>query len=248
MKTLIAIPARYASTRLPGKPLISIAGTTLIERVYRQCEKVKGVSSVVVATDHEGIFDEVVSFGGVAMMTKRSHRSGSERVAEVARKNRAELVINVQGDEPLLEPRAIQILVDGMKRDSQIGIGTLANPITDKSDFLDPNVVKVVLDSNNWALYFSRASIPYPRDNPKSVPNPAYRHVGIYGYLNDCLQRWVRLPPTRLEKLEKLEQLRALENGFKIKVFLTKYEAIGVDVASDVKKVERILAKRSRAR
>lgn len=248
MKTLIVIPARYASTRLPGKPLISIAGKTLIERVYRQCEKVRGISSVVVATDHEGIFDEVISFGGEAMMTRRSHRSGTERVAEVARKERAGLVINVQGDEPLLDPRAIETLADGMKRNSRIGIGTLANPISNKSDFLDPNVVKVALDRDNWALYFSRASIPYPRDNPRSVPKSAYRHVGIYGYRNDLLQRWVRLPPTRLEKLEKLEQLRALENGLKIKVFLTKYEAIGVDVPSDVKKVERILAKRARAR
>ena len=248
MNTLIVIPARYASTRLPGKPLVSIAGKTLIERVVRQCEKVRGVSSVIVATDHDGIYDEVISFGGEAMMTKHSHRSGTERVAEAARKRRAELIINVQGDEPLLEPRAIELLVEGMKHDRRIGIGTLANPIRRKPDYLDPNIVKVVLDRQNWALYFSRAPIPYPRDHPRSLPAPAYRHVGIYGYRNDCLQKWVRLPPTRLEKLEQLEQLRALEHGLKIRVFLTKYEAIGVDMPSDVKKVETILAKRSRAR
>ncbi len=248
MKTLIVIPARYASTRLPGKPLVSIAGMTLIERVVRQCEKVRGVSSVVVATDHDSIYDEVISFGGEAMMTKRSHRSGTERAAEVARKKRASLVINVQGDEPLLEPRAIELLVDGMKRDRRIGIGTLANPITNKSDYLDPNVVKVVLDRQNGALYFSRAPVPYPRGAPRGFPSTAYRHVGIYGYRNEILQKWIRLPPSRLERLEKLEQLRALENGLKIKVFLTKYEAIGVDVPSDVKKVETILAKRRRSR
>ena len=248
MKTLIVIPARHASTRLPGKPLVEIAGRTLIERVVRQCEKVRGVSSVVVATDHAGIFDEVISFGGEAMMTKRSHRSGTERVAEVARRKRADLVINVQGDEPLLDPRAIEILAAGMKRDRRIGIGTLANPIQDKADYRDPNVVKVVLDRENRALYFSRSPIPCPRDRPGSLPAPAYRHVGIYGYRNEALQKWVRLRPTPLEKLERLEQLRALESGFTIKVFLTKYEAIGVDVPADIKKVERILAKRSRAR
>lgn len=248
VKTLIVIPARHASTRLPGKPLVEIAGMTLIERVVRQCQKVRGVSSVIVATDHEDIFDEVVCFGGEAVMTRRSHRTGTERVAEVARKRRADLVINVQGDEPLLEPQAIRLLIDGMKKDRSAGIGTLANPIRRRADFLDPNVVKVVLDREGWALYFSRSPIPFHRDQPHGLPAPACRHVGIYGYRNETLQKWVRLAPTRLEKLEKLEQLRALENGLKIKVFLTPYQAIGVDVPADVKKVERILANRRRAR
>jgi len=245
MDTIIVIPARHASSRLPGKPLVQIAGQTLIERVYRRCERVRGVSAVVVATDHADIFDEVTSFGGEAMMTKRSHRSGTERVAEVARRRRARLVINVQGDEPLLDPRAIELLIRGMKRDRRVDVGTLANPIRQTADFSDPNVVKVVLDRQNRALYFSRSPIPHPRERPRSLPHPAYRHVGIYGYRSDALQKWVRLPPTRLEKLEKLEQLRALENGFTIKVFLTNYQAIGVDVPSDIKKVERVLAKRS---
>jgi 3-deoxy-manno-octulosonate cytidylyltransferase (CMP-KDO synthetase) len=248
MNTLIVIPARHASSRLPGKPLIELAGKTLIERVYRQCAKVKGVSSVLVATDHDGIFEEVASFGGEVLMTKKSHRSGTERVAEAARKKRANLVINVQGDEPLLDPRAIEKLIKGMQRDDAAQIATLASPITEKSDFLDPNVVKTVLDEDGWALYFSRSPIPYWREDPTRVPRPVFRHIGIYGYRNEALQKWVRMAPTRLEKLEKLEQLRALENGLKIKVFLTNYVAIGVDTPSDVKKVERILAKRSRAR
>jgi 3-deoxy-manno-octulosonate cytidylyltransferase (CMP-KDO synthetase) len=203
---------------------------------------------VVVATDHEGIFNEVVSFGGEAMMTKRSHRSGTDRVAEVARKKKADLVVNVQGDEPLLEPRAIELLLKGMKKDRSLEIGTLAKPIEKKEDYRDPNVVKVVLDHEGGALYFSRASIPHLRGKKRGIPFPACRHVGIYGYRSDILQKWVKMKPSRLEKIERLEQLRALENGLRIKVFLTRYEAIGVDVPADVKKVERILAKSSRSR
>ena len=246
MRTMIVIPARYGSTRFPGKPLVRIAGRTLIEWVYRQCNRVRGVDSIVVATDDERILEEVVAFGGEAMMTRRSHGSGSERAAEVARRKKAGLIINVQGDEPLLEPKAIEQLIQGMRKDKRIGIGTLANPIRNKDDFFDPNVVKVTLDHRGCALYFSRAAIPFLRDrrSKNSFPAPAFRHVGIYGYRNAVLQKWVRMKPTRLERMEKLEQLRALENGLEIKVFLTDYEAIGVDVPSDMKKVERILAKR----
>jgi 3-deoxy-manno-octulosonate cytidylyltransferase (CMP-KDO synthetase) len=244
MRTLIVIPARNASTRFPGKPLALIAGRTLIERVYSQCVKVRGASAVVVATDHAGIRDEVASFGGQVMMTRRDHRSGTDRVAEVARKIRADLVVNVQGDEPLLQPRAIEFLIDGMKHVPGAGMGTLANPIREKGDFFDPNVVKVVVDSAGRALYFSRAPIPHDRSRPRACAPGALRHVGIYAYRASVLQRLVRLAPSRLERLEKLEQLRALENGVSIQVFLTHYDAVGVDVPADVRKVERLLAKR----
>ncbi|MBV9462757.1 MAG: 3-deoxy-manno-octulosonate cytidylyltransferase [Verrucomicrobiae bacterium] len=250
MKALVVIPARYASTRFPGKPLALISGRSLIERVYERCLKAKGVSDVIVATDHARIVAEVERFGGHAVMTNPAHRSGTDRVAEVARRKRASLVVNVQGDEPLIPSQAITGLIEGMI-ESGAEVGTLAHPIESRNEFLDPNVVKVVLDRRGFALYFSRAPIPMDRDGKTSrrwVPVPAYRHIGVYAYRAATLQKWVVWRRTTLERLEALEQLRALENGVQIRVFLTRYRAIGVDVPSDVEKVERLLAKARRGR
>jgi 3-deoxy-manno-octulosonate cytidylyltransferase (CMP-KDO synthetase) len=242
---LIVIPARFASTRFPGKPLIKIAGVSLIERVYRICSKIPGKPLVVVATDEKRIFDHVKSFEGRVVMTRKNHPSGTDRVAEVAKKFKSKVVINVQGDEPLLDPRVIHLLAKTMLRDRSIQMGTLAHALTEVADYKDENVVKVVIAKNGDALYFSRSSIPHFRGirNPRSEIRHAMRHVGIYAYRRDFLMKYVRWPQSSLEKREKLEQLRALENGVKIRVLKTNYHAIGVDVPADVKKVERLLRK-----
>ncbi len=240
-KLLIVVPARYASTRFPGKPLALIAGRSLIERVYRNCACVRE-AKVVVATDDHRIEKHVRGFGGDVMMTSKRHPSGTDRAAEVARRYRCDVVINVQGDEPLLPPSVIRKLAEVMKRRSALQMATLCHEISSPRDRSDPNVVKVVMNHEGDALYFSRASIPFGRD---ASPVKAFRHIGIYAYRRRFLLDYVRWPQSALEKVEKLEQLRALERGVKIRVLKTKYEAIGVDVPADVGKVERIL-KRSK--
>ncbi len=239
MKLLIVIPARYGSTRFPGKPLVCIGGISLIERVYRNCSGVKN-AQVVVATDDRRIESHVREFGGEAMMTSKHHPSGTDRAAEVARRHACDVVINVQGDEPLLPASVIRRIADVMLREKKLEMATLAHPITRSQDYQDPNVVKVVLDRDSDALYFSRSPIPHLWDAWHSMLG-VYRHVGIYAYQRSFLLHYVKWPQSLLEKAEKLEQLRALDRGIKIHVLKTTYEAIGVDVPSDVKKVERIL-------
>jgi 3-deoxy-manno-octulosonate cytidylyltransferase (CMP-KDO synthetase) len=243
MKLLIVIPARFGSTRFPGKPLASIAGVSLIERVHRNCSRVKG-AKVVVATDDRRIAAHVRAFGGEAMMTSRRHPSGTDRAAEVARRHACEVVINVQGDEPLLPPAVIRQLAAAM-RDPGIEMATLCHGITSQKDYMDPNVVKLVTDRAGNALYFSRSPIPHIRDRGRAPlrPGQAFRHLGIYAYRRRFLLHYVKWPQSPLEKAEKLEQLRALERGVRIHVLKTNYKAIGVDVPSDVKKVEKLLKK-----
>jgi 3-deoxy-manno-octulosonate cytidylyltransferase (CMP-KDO synthetase) len=245
---LIVIPARFGSTRFLGKPLVKIAGISLIQRVYRICSRISGKPLVVVATDDKRILNHVKSFEGRAVMTRQNHPSGTDRVAEVAKKFKSKVVINVQGDEPLLDPRVIGALAKTMLKDKKLSMATLAHAISSSDDYKDPNVVKVVVDKNGDALYFSRAEIPHLRgiQNPRSaIRNSTLRHVGIYAYRKDFLMKYVRWPQSSLEKLEKLEQLRALENGVKVRVLKTPYHAIGVDVPADVKKVEKILSRSS---
>jgi len=243
MKLLIVIPARYASTRFPGKPLALIAGRSLVERVYRNCAKVRN-AKVIVATDDTRILKHVRAFGGEAMMTSERHPSGTDRAAEVARRHACEVVINVQGDEPLLLASVVRKIADAMFREKKLEMATLAHPIKKTQDYQDPNVVKVVLDHNGDALYFSRAPIPFFRGSRTQDPGSSHRHIGIYAYRRSFLLRYVKWPQSFLEKAEKLEQLRALERGVKIRVLKTSYEAIGVDVPSDVRKVERLLKRR----
>ncbi len=238
-RVLIVIPARYGSTRFLGKPLALIAGVSLIERVYRLCCQVGRVSRVIVATDDSRIERHVLKFGGQVMMTRRDHPSGTDRVAEVARHHSCSMVINVQGDEPLLDPRVIRKLINTMRRNPSIPVATLCHATASENESRDLNIVKVVVGCDGNALYFSRAPIPYHYRTRSSFC--MRRHIGIYAYRRRFLLKYVRWPQTPLEKVEGLEQLRALERGVRIRVLETSYHALGVDVPEDVAKVEEVL-------
>ncbi len=246
MQIAAVIPARYASTRFPGKPLIKILGKTMIERVCEQVSRCQTVNRVIVATDDARILQAVEAFGGEAWMTRADHASGTDRLAEVAESLRVDLVVNVQGDEPLIAPSMIDAAVTPLLEDATLPMGTLKTPVREWREFRDPNVVKVVTDEVGDALYFSRAPIPFPRDEwpeqgePASQPK-AYRHIGLYVYRRDFLLQFAALPQSPLEILEKLEQLRALENGYRIRVVETEETSIGVDTPEDVVLVERLL-------
>jgi 3-deoxy-manno-octulosonate cytidylyltransferase (CMP-KDO synthetase) len=242
---LIVIPARYGSSRFPGKPLALIAGVSLIERVYRLCTQVKVCTEVVVATDDERIRRHVRDFGGEVMMTRSDHPSGTDRVAEVARRFRASLIINVQGDEPLLDPRVIGRLIRTMRRQPGIPMATLCHAIRDEDEYRDSNAVKVVMGQAGNALYFSRAPIPWLRTKKFGDPGTEgiFRHIGIYGFRREFLFQYVQWPQSFLEKAEQLEQLRAVERGVAIHVLKTEYRPIGVDVPADVARVEKVLRK-----
>ena len=248
MKIVGIIPARYASTRFPGKPLALIAGKPLIQRVVEQCQKAKSLSDVIVATDDERIFSAAKKFCHVEM-TASNHPSGSDRIAEVASKIECDAIVNIQGDEPMIDPKVIDA-VTGALADCEIS--TAATRIADAADLLNPNVVKVVLDAFGHALYFSRRTIPYVREAAGSSTGEQLaafaflKHLGIYGYQRGTLLRLVKFPVSPLENAEKLEQLRALENGIKIAVVKVDYDSIGVDTPEDVKRVETILTDRLR--
>ena len=232
METAVAIiPARYGSTRLPGKALIDIEGKPLIRRVYERVSGASLVSRVVVATDDPRIARAIISFGGEAVMTSPWHKSGTDRVAEAALKTGGEIIVNVQGDEPLIDPRLIDRVIEKILEDEEISCSTAASPISDEAVYRDPNAVKVVLDSKGRALYFSRSSIPFYRDRGFGG---AYLHVGIYCFRREFLSIYTSLEPTPLEQAEKLEQLRILEHGFSIGVVITDYVSIGVDTSEDM--------------
>ena len=254
--TVIAvIPARYASTRFPGKALALIGGKTMIARVLERVGRARGISRVLVATDDERIARAVREAGGEAVMTRAEHSSGTERMAEVAETHIAPLYLNVQGDEPLVEPAALEDLIGAINalggRESSPGAGTLATPLRDVFDATDPRVVKVVTDLAGNALYFSRAPIPHTRDadatgtfRPAGKQRPAmWKHLGVYLYRRDVLLAFPKLPPGRLERLEQLEQLRLLENGYRIHVVETPHDTVSVDSPSDVARVEALLNK-----
>jgi 3-deoxy-manno-octulosonate cytidylyltransferase (CMP-KDO synthetase) len=242
MKTVAIIPARYASTRFPGKPLTKIGGVTMIERVYKQASLAKSLTGVMVATDDQRIFDAVTAFGGSVVMTRDDHRSGTDRLAEVAQRfEDIEVIVNVQGDEPLIDPHTIDSAVKPLLAEPGVQMSTIAAPITDPAEVNSPDVVKVVLDTNGFALYFSRATIPHYRDAAPGAERASFAHVGMYVYRRECLLRLATLPATPLEQAECLEQLRALENGIRIKVVTGKYRSIAVDRPADVANVERAL-------
>jgi len=243
MKVIGVIPARYHSKRFPGKVLVDILGKPLIQRVYEQARKAKLLGEVIVATDNDEILNVVKNFGGKAVMTSSDCRSGSDRLAEVAIGLDADIIVNIQGDEPLISPEVISDVAQELMKDKTISMATAARKITTREELTNPNVVKVVVDKNGFALYFSRAQIPYishvaERENVGLV---AHKHIGIYSYRREFLLNFGRMEQGPLEKVEDLEQLRALENGYKIKVVITEWDSIGVDTKEDLKKVVEIL-------
>ena len=242
-KVIVVIPARYGSTRLAGKPLISLAGRPMIQRVYEQAKMAQRVDRVIVATDDERIVEAVAGFGGEACMTRTEHRTGTERIAEVAAREEGEVFVNVQGDEPLLDPAAIDTAVDALLEEPQASISTVATPIKTPDDIMDPNVVKTVLDFDGNALYFSRAPIPWVRDTASKIQVRHLKHLGLYVFQREALLEYATLPQGELEKIEQLEQLRCLENGWKIRVAEVEHDAVSVDVPEDVARVEKLLQK-----
>ena len=241
MKTLGIIPSRYASTRFPGKPLIDIGGKTMIQRVYEQTKKASSLSEVIVATDDVRIFDHINSFGGKVIMTANSHESGTDRCAEVLSKidGSFDVVINIQGDEPFINPEQINQLSSCFE-DPKTDIATLIKKIDSVEDLLNPNRPKVDIDENSFAKMFSRNAIPEMLNVDKEEwisKQPYYKHIGIYGYRTKVLIEISKLSPSPLEIKERLEQLRWLEGGYKIKVATTTFEAVAIDTPDDLEKI-----------
>jgi 3-deoxy-manno-octulosonate cytidylyltransferase (CMP-KDO synthetase) len=239
LAVIAVIPARYASTRLPGKALADLDGRPMIEHVYRRVSLAKNLSDVIVATDDLRIATRVKDFGGKVRLTKATHETGTDRLAEVATSLDCDVIVNVQGDEPLVDPRAIDELVAPFS-DSSVQMTTLFRRIHDPAELTNPNITKVVVDRGGYALYFSRAPIPYVRD-PRGGWPPLYRHIGLYAYRRSALLVLASLEQTPLERAESLEQLRALEHGIRIKAVETQYESFGVDTPEDLEQVRRLL-------
>jgi 3-deoxy-manno-octulosonate cytidylyltransferase (CMP-KDO synthetase) len=237
VKRIIVIPARFASTRLPGKPLLEIGGTTLLMRVYEQALKSELKEAVVIATDDERIRSHACSFGADVVMTESALPSGTDRVYQAIRDRDAGSVVNLQGDEPFIRADMIDLLFRALE-EGEAPMVTLGAPLRSRVEYDDPNTVKVVLDRGGCALYFSRSAIPFVRGEEPPV---LYRHIGLYGYSMDFLTRFVSLPRGPLEKAESLEQLRALENGYRIRVLYTDYEGFGIDTEDDLARARNVI-------
>lgn len=239
-KTAIIIPARYGSSRLEGKPLIKVMGKTIIHWVYEKAKASKLADMIIVATDDSRIYDEVKSFGGEVEMTSTEHKCGSDRIMEVvSRHPEISYICNLQGDEPLIKPESIDAVIRNVKEDEKADISTLIRVLTDEQEISNPNLVKCVIDNYGFALYFSRSKIPYERNiNAGNF----YGHLGIYGYKRKALEAMTKLPQTPLEKTESLEQLRALENGMRIKTSVVDFVPVGIDTKEDLAKFEQILS------
>jgi len=239
MSTAIIIPARDASTRLPGKPLVKVGNKPIIQWVYEKASQSKSANKVIVATDDERIFDAVKTFGGEVVMTSKDHNSGSDRIFEVVCKYpEIDIAVNVQGDEPLITPESIDEAINALVEDKTADISTLAREIKDENEISNPNVVKVVFDNTANALYFSRSVIPHQRNSGQSK---TFGHIGLYAYRKEALEKMTKLPQSSLELTESLEQLRALQNGMKIKVSIVDYNPIGIDTPEDVEKFKKIV-------
>jgi 3-deoxy-manno-octulosonate cytidylyltransferase (CMP-KDO synthetase) len=229
---IIIIPARYGSTRFPGKPLAKIGGVPMILRVLEGARAVRGADDVLVATDDRRIARVVEDAGGKAVMTSRAHKSGTSRVREAAMSGKHGIIVNIQGDEPLVPRRGIERMIEEMASDRSVRMATLAAADKDPRAFRDPDVVKVVAGRDGYALYFSRSPVPH-------AEGPFLRHIGVYGYRRKFLLEFTSMPQGPLEKREKLEQLRALENGFRIKLVMCREKSVGVDRPEDIKRVEK---------
>jgi 3-deoxy-manno-octulosonate cytidylyltransferase (CMP-KDO synthetase) len=246
MRVYAFIPARFESTRFPGKPLAPIAGKPMIEHVYRRALSCPDISDVFVATDDERISSCVHGFGGKAIGTEKTHPCGTDRIAEAVRilhLDEDDLIVNIQGDQPLFEPAIVSDLINPIKKNPRIQVTTVMFRIADETEVEDPKHVKVVTDKEGFALFFSRSPIPYFRDFISKKVH--YKHLGFYAYRAGFLRTFASLPVGQLESSEKLEQLRALENGFKIKVVETAFDSIEVDTPEDIKRVERMIQKQA---
>jgi 3-deoxy-manno-octulosonate cytidylyltransferase (CMP-KDO synthetase) len=239
MKIVGIIPARYESTRLPGKPLLDIGGKSLIRRVYEQALKSKLLTQVIVATDDKRIYDAVFSFGGEAVMTSKRHRSGTDRIVEAVKDIKCDVVVNVQGDEPFIDPRDIDKAIQPLIRDKKLNVSTLAVRIKDIKELKDTNAVKVIFDKNADAIYFSRGVIPYS-GSPDVRKFKYYKHIGLYAFRKGFVVKFAKAKQSELEKLERLEQLRILEMGEKIKVIVTKNDSLGVDTKQDLARARKL--------
>ena len=255
MTVVAIIPARYGSTRLPGKPLAKIGGKPMIQHVYESTAKAKGLDRVLVATDDRRVEETVRGFGGEVLMTSKHHASGTDRLAEVARKIKADWFVNVQGDLPFIQSDTIMRAVRPMRRDRSIPMGTVGTPIFDEAEWRDPNIVKVLTDRKGFALYFSRSPIPYVRNGAVDLNGNKLmrgskrrlwgsRHIGLYVYRRDFLLKFARLRPTALEQIESLEQLRALAYGHRIFVAIADEHSVEVDTPEDLAKAENYLKQR----
>jgi 3-deoxy-manno-octulosonate cytidylyltransferase (CMP-KDO synthetase) len=234
------IPARYGSSRLPGKALADLQGKPLLYHVYRRSSRARSLNRVLIATDDERIHQAALAFGAESVMTGKEHRSGTDRIAEAIQDMAADIVVNIQGDEPLIDFQGIDQVVALLQEDSAADMATLKAPISSVEDLVNPNVVKVVTDEKGYALYFSRAPIPY-RKKEGDLRRHFYRHVGLYAYRREYLLQFTRWSPSELEMLEDLEQLRALEHGAKIKVGLTETHAFGVDTPQDLERIRKLV-------
>ncbi|OME86476.1 MULTISPECIES: 3-deoxy-manno-octulosonate cytidylyltransferase [Paenibacillus] len=243
MKAVAVIPARYGSTRFPGKPLANIKGKAMIEHVYLNVQKAESISEVWIATDDQRIIDKVEAFGGKCILTRGNHQTGTDRIAECLSAINADIIINVQGDEPLIDGKMLDELIQSFKDTPDLQMATFKSKIIDSRDVDDPNVVKVITNSDGKAIYFSRSPIPYNRDMRDDVAY--YKHIGVYAYKKSFLSDFVKLQQSSLELSESLEQLRALENGISIKVVETDHILISVDTPEDLKRVEDYLDKSS---
>ena len=241
-KTAIIIPARYGSSRLEGKPLLKVAGKSVIHWVYEKAQQSKLADMIIVATDDQRIFDEVKSFGGEVEMTSVNHKCGSDRIMEVVSCHpEIAYICNLQGDEPLIKPESIDEVIKNVKEDDNADISTLVRVLTDVEEINNPNLVKCVRDINGFALYFSRSKIPFERNTGIAT---FYGHLGIYGYKRKALESMTTLAQTPLEKTESLEQLRALENGMKIKTSVVDFVPVGIDTREDLEKFKQIVEKK----
>lgn len=246
MQAIGVIPARYKSTRFPGKVLANIFNRPLIQYVYEEALKATTLEELIVATDDERILKAVESFGGRAVMTAKEHKSGTDRLREVVNPIDTQIVVNIQADEPMIHFSMIDELVNCLSQEPSIPMATLIHKIEDMQDLQNPNIVKVVKDTNNFALYFSRSSIPHLRASaPRSQPISFYKHLGIYAYTKDFLFAFTNFPIGDLERSEKLEQLRALEHGYRIKLIETTFDTVGVDTPEDLEKVKQKMQERS---
>jgi 3-deoxy-manno-octulosonate cytidylyltransferase (CMP-KDO synthetase) len=238
VKRIVVIPARYGSTRLPGKPLLEIGGKQLVRWVFEKAVQSRLQDGVLIATDDERIRAAAIAFGADVVMTDPACMSGTERVFEAIQDRDADIIVNLQGDEPFIEPSMIDLLFDAIDR-GNLSMATLCSPITDTQEYEDPNTVKVVVDRSGFALYFSRAPIPFYRNREED--RVAYKHVGVYGFRRDFLAEYVTMERGILEETECLEQLRVLEHGCKIKVLLTEYQGFGIDTGEDIKRARGLL-------